>query len=151
MLIIDCSSDVCSSDLLEVAPNGGRYWRQKYRFAGKEKRLALGVYPDVSLADARVRRDEARRRLASGVDPGVQRRASSAARAGIAADSFEIIAREGLASRPWVDGYKNKVEAWMVNDVFPWIGSRRAGGIEAPDFLAAARRVESRRALANRR
>src|SRR3546814_3106067 len=80
MLIIDCSSDVCSSDLLEVAPNGGRYWRQKYRFAGKEKRLALGVYPDVSLADARVRRDEARRRLASGVDPGVQRRASSAAR-----------------------------------------------------------------------
>src|SRR3546814_20572170 len=137
MLIIDCSSDVCSSDLLEVAPNGGRYWRQKYRFAGKEKRLALGVYPDVSLADARVRRDEARRRLASGVDPGVQRRASSAARAGIAADSFEIIAREWLASRPWVDGYQTKVEAWMVNDVVPWIGSRRAGEPEAPHFLPA--------------
>src|SRR3546814_1041125 len=66
---------------LEVAPNGGRYWRQKYRFAGKEKRLALGVYPDVSLADALVRLDEARTRLASGVDPGVQPRASRAARA----------------------------------------------------------------------
>src|SRR3546814_19054041 len=117
---------------LEVAPNGGRYWRQKYRFAGKEKRLALGVYPDVSLADARVRRDEARRRLASGVDPGVQRRASSAARAGIAADSFEIIAREWLARRPWVDGYKTQVGEGVVTDVFPWMGCPRPGVTQAP-------------------
>lgn len=130
---------------LEIAPSGGKYWRQKYRFGGKEKRLAHGVYPDVSLAEARRRRDEARAVLASGVDPGVQRRAVAAARAG--ADSFEVIALEWLAGRPWVPDYRKKVEAWFANDVFPWIGRTPAGDLQAPDFLAVVRRVEARGAI----
>lgn len=132
---------------LEIAPNGGRYWRQKYRFEGREKRLAHGVYPDVSLADARTRRDEARRLLASGVDPGTQRRATAAARAGAAADSFEVIALEWLGKRQWVPAYKTKVEAWFEKDVFPWVGARRASTLGAVDFLDVVQRVERRGAI----
>lgn len=65
---------------LLVHPNGSKYWRQKYRFDGKEKTLAQGVYPDVSLKEARERRDEARKQLASGIDPGQHRKASKATR-----------------------------------------------------------------------
>lgn len=132
---------------LEISPRGGRYWRQKYRFDGKERRLAHGVYPDVSLAEARARRDEARRLLAAGVDPGQQRRARGATRADAAADAFEIVAREWLATRPWVPGYRVKVEAWLTNDVFPWIGARPVGEIDAPELLAVVRRVETRGAI----
>ena len=132
---------------LEVAPSGGKYWRQKYRVDGREKRLAHGVYPDVSLADARARRDEARRLLAAGVDPGTQRRAMAAARAGVAADGFEVIAREWLGKRQWVPAYRKKVEAWLENDVFPWIGARRAGTLGPVDFLDVVQRVERRGAI----
>ncbi len=79
---------------LEVSPAGGKLWRLKYRHEGKEKRLALGVYPDVSLAKARTRRDEARQLLADGVDQGEHRKATKAARTELAANSFEIVARE---------------------------------------------------------
>lgn len=130
---------------LEIAPSGGKYWRQKYRFDGKEKRLAHGVYPDVSLAEARRRRDEARAVLASGIDPGAQRRAVAAARAG--ADTFEVIAREWLSGRPWVPGYRKKVEAWFANDVFPGVGGTPAADLQAPDFLAVVRRIEARGAI----
>lgn len=134
---------------LEILPAGGRYWRMKYRrpVSGKESRLALGVYPTVSLADARARRDEAKRLLASGVDPGAQRKAVAASREAAEGDSFETIAREWLASRLWVAGYHEKVTAWMENDVFPWVGARAARELTAPDFLAVARRVESRGAI----
>ncbi|MDN5869719.1 MAG: Arm DNA-binding domain-containing protein [Nitrococcus sp.] len=75
-------------------PNGGKYWRLKYYFTGKEKApLALGVYPDVSLKDARERRDEARKLLANGVDPAAQRKAQKAARTESASNSFEVVAR----------------------------------------------------------
>lgn len=130
---------------LEITPAGGRYWRQKYRIGGKEKRLAHGVYPDVSLADARARRDEARRLLASGVDPGVQRKAAAAASAG--ADSFEAVAKEWLAGRQWVEGYLSKVTAWFENDVFPHLGKRSPREITAPEFLKVVRRVEDRGAI----
>lgn len=132
---------------LLLQPAGARYWRLKYRFGGKEKLLAVGVYPEVSLALARQRRDDARKLLAKGIDPGEHRKAVAAARAELGANTFEVIAREWLGKRDWVASYRVKVEAWLVNDVFPWIGSRPAAELEAPDFLAVARRVERRGAI----
>ncbi|HSD17218.1 MAG TPA: integrase arm-type DNA-binding domain-containing protein [Thermomonas sp.] len=132
---------------LEVTPTGGRLWRQKYRFGGKEKRLAHGTYPDVSLAEARERRDAARKLLAAGVDPGEHRKAEKAAGAERAGNSFEVVAREWLDKRDWVEGYKAKVTAWMVNDVFPYIGSRPVADLTAPLFLSVARRIEERGAI----
>lgn len=132
---------------LLLQPAGARYWRLKYRFGGKEKLLAVGVYPEVSLALARQRRDDARKLLAKGIDPGEHRKAVAAARAELGANTFEVIAREWLGKRDWVASYRVKVEAWFVNDVFPWIGSRPAAELEAPDFLAVARRVERRGAI----
>ncbi|MGY8563289.1 integrase arm-type DNA-binding domain-containing protein [Paracidovorax citrulli] len=126
---------------------GAKSWRWKYRVAGREKLLVIGLYPDVTLAMARAARDDARRLLASGVDPGVQRKAAATARAGIDPDSFEVIAREWLRGRQWVPGYKKKVEAWFENDVFPAIGARRAAELRASDFLSIARKMEEREAF----
>ena len=77
---------------LEVSPAGGKWWRWKYRFGGKEKRLSLGVYPDISLKSAREKRDAVRRQHAAGTDPGLTRKAERVAESG--ADSFETVARE---------------------------------------------------------
>lgn len=132
---------------LHFAPNGGRYWRLKYRFAGKEKLLALGTYPDVSLALARQRRDDARQLLAQGIDPSQHKKAAAAARAELDANAFEVIAREWLAKRDWVTGYRVKVEGWLTNDVLPWLGSRQAQDLEAPEFLAVVQRIEKRGAF----
>ena len=132
---------------LEVAPSGGRLWRWKYRHAGKEKRLALGAYPAITLADARDRCAEARKLLAAGVDPGEQRKAEKAAGAERAANSFEVIAREWLGKQTWVDGYRVKVDAWLANDVFPYIGGRPVAELTAPEFLRMARRIEERGAI----
>lgn len=132
---------------LEVTPAGGRLWRQKYRFAGKEKRLAHGTYPEVSLAEARERRDAARKLLAAGVDPGAHRKAEKAAGLERAGNSFEVVAREWLGKRDWVDAYKVKITAWMDNDVFPYIGGRPVADLSAPEFLRVARRIEERGAV----
>jgi len=83
---------------LEISPAGGKWWRLKYRFGRKEKWLSLGVYPDVSLKDARDRRDEARKLLAGGVDPSENRKAAKSARADRASNSFEVVAREWFAT-----------------------------------------------------
>jgi hypothetical protein len=82
---------------VELSPAGGKWWRFKYRFNGKEKRLSLGIYPSVSLKDARDRRDAARRLLAGGIDPGENRKAQELAGADRAANSFEVVAREWFA------------------------------------------------------
>lgn len=132
---------------LEVAPSGGKWWRLKYRFGGKEKRLSLGTYPDTGLADARARRDAARKLLAAGIDPGEQRKAERAAGNERAANSFEVVAREWLAKQSWVQSYRIKVEAWMGNDVYPYIGARPIAELSAPEFLRVARRIEERGAI----
>jgi hypothetical protein len=85
---------------LELAPNGGKWWRHKYRFAGKEKRLSLGVYPHVALKQARERRDEAKRLLANGIDPSEQRKAHKATVTERAANSFEAWRASGLRRSP---------------------------------------------------
>jgi hypothetical protein len=84
---------------LEVQPNGSKWWRHKFRFGGKEKLLSLGIYPEINLAEARRRRQEARELLARGIDPGVVGKAQRAARTTRAVDSFEAIARERHAAK----------------------------------------------------
>jgi Arm domain-containing DNA-binding protein len=82
---------------LEVSPSGGKWWRLKYRFEGKEKRVSLGVYPDVKLKDARDRRETARKPVSDGIDPSENRKAQRSAREDQAANSFEVLAREWFA------------------------------------------------------
>jgi integrase len=134
---------------LEIAPSGGKWWRLKYRFGGKEKRLSLGVYPDVALKDARDRRDKARKLLADGVDPGENRKAQKLARSDQAANSFEVVAREWFAKHQptWSEGHGSKILARLERDVFPWVGPRPIADLKAPELLACLRRVEDRGAL----
>lgn len=134
---------------LEVAPSGGKWWRLKYRYDGKEKRLSLGVYPEVSLKDARQRREDARKLLAGDIDPSVNRRAVKAARIERAGNSFEVVAREWFAkySPNWAPANAEKVIRRLENDAFPWIGGRPVADITAPELLSVMRRMESRGAL----
>jgi integrase len=134
---------------LEVSPSGGKLWRLKYRFDGKEKRLALGIYPDVSLADARQRRDEARKILANGADPGEVRKAQKAAKLETAASNFEIVAREWFEGRKhkWAPSHSGRLLKRLENDVFPWVGSRPISEISPPEILSVVRRIEKRGTL----
>ena len=134
---------------LEVSPSGGRWWRLKYRYEGKEKRLSLGVFPDVSLKDARDRRDAARKLLGDGVDPSENRKAQKSAQAERAANSFEVVAREWFAkySTNWAASHSDRVVRLFERDIFPWIGARPIAEITAPDLLAVVRRIEARGAL----
>jgi integrase len=134
---------------LEVAPSGGKWWRLKYRFEGKEKRLSLGVYPDVSLKAARDRREECRKLLSNGVDPSENRKAAKASRAAQAANSFEIVAREwfGKYSPTWADSHAEKIRQRLERDIYPWIGESPVSEITAPELLAILRRIEDRGAV----
>ncbi|WP_434516688.1 tyrosine-type recombinase/integrase [Dechloromonas sp. ARDL1] len=131
---------------IQIQPTGGKWWRLRYRFDGKAKMLSLGVYPDVGLKEARDRREEARKLLGAGVDPGEHRKAHKAAKTERAANSFEVICRE------WLEQRKDTVEpaqtaktlARMENDVFPWIGSKAITEITAPDVLSVMRRMDER-------
>ena len=124
---------------LEVNPGGGKWWRWKYRFGGKEKRLSFGVYPDVSLKSARERRDASRKQLAAGIDPGEARKAEKVAQAG--AESFEAIAREWHTkfSPSWVASHGDRILRRLERDIFPWIGKRPIAEIKAPELLAVLR------------
>jgi integrase len=134
---------------LEVAPSGGKWWRLKYRFDGKEKRLSLGVYPDVSLKDARQRRDDARKLLANDTDPGENRKAVKAAKSERAANSFEVVAREWFArkSPSWATSNADKIMGRLENDAFPWLGTRPISDITPPELLKVLRRIEDRGAV----
>ena len=134
---------------LLVQLNGAKYWRFDYRFIGKRKTLALGVYPDVSLLEARERRVAARKLLANGADPGDIKKAQKAAKTALTENSFEIVAREWFMKHAptWADTHSSKIIRRLENDVFPWLGARPIGEITAPELLAMLRRVESRGAL----
>lgn len=134
---------------LLLQPNGARWWRWDYRrpITSKRNTLSLGTYPDTSLAGAREKREAARKQLAAGIDPGENRKATKTAGVDRAANSFEVVAREWLSKRDWVDGYKVKVAAWFDNDVYPWIGGRPVAELTAPEFLRVARRIEERGAI----
>ena len=134
---------------LQVSPAGAKLWRLKYRFGGKEKLLAFGAYPAVSLAGARDRRDQARKLLADGIDPGEQRKATKAVRAGLAANTFEVIGREWYAKTApkLADNTKAKLLTFLEKDVFPWIGARPIGDIVAADLIKVIERIEQRGAM----
>lgn len=131
---------------LEVDPAGGKWWRWKYRFEGKEKRLSLGVYPEVSLAAAREQRQECRKLLAGGTDPAEQRKAIKSAREGRTADSFEVVAREWLQKfiDPMSDSHRKRVYARFVNDLFPRIGARPIAEITPKELLGVILKIEER-------
>ncbi|MGV8992110.1 MAG: tyrosine-type recombinase/integrase [Thiobacillus sp.] len=134
---------------LEVTPAGGKLWRLKYRFDSKEKVLALGKYPEISLKDARERRDEARKLLANEVDPGENRKQQKAAKAERSANSFEVVAREWIAkNKPtWAASHTIKIVRRLEMYVYPWLGAKPIATITAPDLLAMARRIENKGAL----
>lgn len=134
---------------LLVHPNGSKYWRQKYRYGGKEKTLSHGVYPDVGLKDARERREAARKLLANDVDPGENRKAVKSAKSLRATNSFEVIAREWFEKNRegWAPSHADKIIKRLENDVFPWLGGRPVGEITAPEVLAVLRRIEGRGTL----
>lgn len=133
---------------LVVTPNGGKWWRFKYRFQGKEKLLSLGTHPETSLKEARIKHADARKLLSAGIDPMDNRRAQKAA-ASVQGDIFEVIAREWYEKNKtqWADSHSSKIIARLENDVFPWMGSRPIVSIKAPEILAVVRRIESRGAL----
>ena len=134
---------------LEISPAGGKWWRLKYRFAGKEKRVSLGVYPDVGLKDARDRRDSARKLLSDGIDPSANRKAQKATKQDRAANSFEVVAREWYAKHApnWVEHHGNRIIQRFERDIFPWIGGRPIADVTAQEVLQCLRRIEKRGAL----
>jgi Arm DNA-binding domain len=134
---------------LLVTATGGKWWRFKYRFGGKEKLLSLGTYPDVTLKEARERRDEARKLIAADIDPSVQRTILKATKAERAANSFEIVAREWYAkhSTGWVPSHGIRILRRLEADIFPWIGGRPVAEITASELLAVIRKIEARGAL----
>ena len=134
---------------LLVTPTGGKWWRLKYKFYSKEKLLSLGVYPDVSLKDARTRRDVARKLLAGDIDPSENRKVQKAVKVERAANSFEVVAREWYAKLApnWSDAHRVRVIQLFERDVFPWIGGRPIADLKPLDLLTMARRIENRGAL----
>jgi integrase len=131
---------------LLVMPAGQRYWRLKFRYAGKEKLLALGVYPEVSLAAARKKRDDAREKLAAGINPGEAKKAQKRAVLIAAANSFELVAKGWMEERKTVVeiGQYEKTSARFNNDVFPWLSKRPITDIDAPEILAVLKRIDGR-------
>jgi integrase len=134
---------------LKVTKILSKPWRQKYRLNGVERTLAHGMYPAVSLAEARKRRDAALELLARGVDPNQHRKVQKAATREQAKNSFEAIGREWFAKyKPnWAASHSDKVIARLENDVFPWLGVRPIAQITAPEVLAVLRRIEGRGAV----
>lgn len=131
---------------LIVTSAGGKWWRFRYSFSGKEKLLSLGIYPDVSLKEAREKRNVARKLITQGIDPGVHRKATKEVQAALTENCFEPICRKWLAQRKGTVETAQHVKtlARMENDVFPWLGAKPIGEISSPDVLSVLRRIDER-------
>lgn len=135
-----------SGGLYLLINQAGKYWRWDYRHLGKRKTLALGVYPDTSLSQARERHQAARKVLAEGIDPSEQKKADKRGAQLAAANSFEAVARA------WLDKYKQDVtesthghaKSRMEREVFPWLGKRLIAEIDAPEILTVLKRMDAR-------
>jgi integrase len=134
---------------LLVTSTGGKLWRFDYRFDEKRKVLALGAYPAITLADARERREDARKLLANGVDPGQVKKEQKQTGKSLRENTFEVVAREWHKkfSGQWSPGHAETTIDRLKRDVFPWLGDKPVSEIKPPDILAILRRVESRGAL----
>jgi integrase len=131
---------------LWVYDDGRKYWRLRYKIAGSEKSLSLGVYPAIGLKNARKRRDEERQRLDDNLDPAAERRADKARKKVASGNSFEAVAREWFQKmrHTWVDGHADDVLRRLEGNIFPKIGRRPISQIDAPELLAALRPMEER-------
>ncbi|MBA0191645.1 tyrosine-type recombinase/integrase [Pectobacterium carotovorum] len=134
---------------LLIKPNGAKYWRLKYRVAGKEKKLSIGVYPDISLAEARLKREEARKIVASGGDPSEQKQVERQAKKINIDNTFKAIALEWHEyKRPnWSKGYAEDLMEAFENDIFPDIGKRPVAEIKPLEMLTSLRKLEKRGVL----
>jgi len=134
---------------LEIMPNGSKYWRLKYRWLGKEKRLALGVYDVVTLADARQKRDEARKLLANNIDPSDAKKQGKRQAIMESENTFKAVALEWLEVQRsrWSDGYEKKIKRRLEMHLFPYIGNRPIAQITPPELLDCLRKVEKSGAL----
>lgn len=131
---------------LEVVPSGSRYWRMKYRFNGKEKRMAFGVYPAVSLAQARALRDEAKKKLAEGIDPSFAKKEEKLVRDVQLNNTFQSVALEWHATKVsrWSEGYASDIIEAFNKDIFPYIGQQPVNEIKPLVLLNVLRRMENR-------
>jgi Integrase len=134
---------------LEVHPNKSKYWRLKYRFAGKERLYAIGSYPDTPLAKARDEADAARKLVKAGIDPVAHRKTQTIETQEAATNTFERLAREWIDHQGgrWKEGHKSDVKKSLENDVFPSIGHRPITDIKPPEILAVIRSIERRGVL----
>jgi len=134
---------------LLIEPNGSKSWRFRYRFAGKPKMISLGVYPTITLADARSRRDDARKLVAEGKNPSELRKEQKMALQTESENSFEKIATEWhqMKSAKWSEGYASDIMEAFQNDIFPYIKARPVGEIKPLELLNVLRKIEKRGAL----
>lgn len=134
---------------LLVKTSGAKYWRLKYRFTGKERLLAIGVYPKISLKDAKLKRNEALRLLAQGIDPSAEKQARKLADNQAAANSFEVIAREWLAVKMYdkSESHRDRTCSALEKDLFPYIGRKPIAELTPLDLLSTLRRIERRGAI----
>lgn len=134
---------------LQVTKTGGKYWRMKYRYAGKEKLLAIGVFPEVSLKEARVARESARKLLVDGVDPSLHKQITRQASVMEAESSFEVVANEFMKVK--LEGFSHthidRTTRAIKRDLMPALAKRPIAEITAPELLAILRKVEKRGAI----
>jgi integrase len=133
---------------LQVTTKGGKWWRFRYQFEGKEKLLSLGVYPDVSLADARERRHEVRVLVARGTDPSADRKKVKEKKAELSANSFQALAKEWhknqVSNKAWSADHAATIMTRLEKDVFPWVGSKPITEMTAKEIKGILDRVRSR-------
>ena len=134
---------------LQVSPNGSKRWFLKYRAAGKEKQLALGRYPDMSLAEARRARDAAKLQKAAGVDPVQARKVEKLKAINPAGDSFKVVALEWYDRQAphWSDAHAVRSKRQFERDLFPWLGERKMADVTPMELLATLRKTEERGAI----
>jgi len=133
---------------LEISPKGGKWWRLRYTFGGKPNRISLGTYPEISLVQARERREEARKLIAQGIDPSNARK-DARVQEQQQIETFELVARQWHEkfNSKWTPGHAARIMTSLQQDAFPWIGSKAIRSILPPEVLSVARRVESRGAI----
>lgn len=158
---VQCKTATCPADrkqarftdagglYLQVSPSGSKRWFYKYRVDGKEKQLALGSYPAVSLSDARKARDLAKAQKSGGVDPVAARKVEKLKTAIPAGSTFKAVAAEWYAKQAphWSDGHAERSLRQLERDLYPWIGERPMESIHALELLAALKKVEERGAI----
>ena len=134
---------------LVISPKGGKWWRIRYRFGGKQKELSLGTYPTTTLKSAVLKRDEIRAMVADDIDPAVERKTEKLYKHAASENSFKAVADEWFTkfSSEWSEQHKQRTIGRLRNDVYPWLGSKVINTVTAPELLMVLRRMESRGAI----